>query len=243
MLFWASLVPFFQPPSVAALHSVSLAGYSHIAIGDLSDGLKHTLVLMLAVPTLSLGFSMVFSWLVLRTRYRFRLALDFIAFISNAVPALIWGFGALVVTLFFITWPPSLYRSLALLVIVMVVFTLSFGTRMTNAALIQIHSELEEAALTSGASLRQVFRRVLLPLLRPTLMYSWLWIALLVYRDLSLPTLLFSRDNQTLSFVIWNLWAHGTTDQACAVTVLMLIVSIPLIAVFWRIRGGIQHIQ
>ncbi|HEX6513388.1 MAG TPA: ABC transporter permease subunit [Chloroflexota bacterium] len=242
MLLWASLIPFFQPPSVRAFQTISATGYTSISWGDLTDGLKHTVILMVGVPTLTLSLSLAFSWVVLRTRYRCRLALDSIAFIANAIPSVIWGFGALVVSLFFIKWPPNLYRSLGLLLIVMVIFTLSFGTRMTNAALIQVHTELEEAGFASGASLQQVFRRVLLPLLRPTLTYSWLWIALLVYRDLSLPTLLFSRDDQTMSVVIWNLWSRGITDQASAITMVMVALSIPLIAVFWRARGGVQYI-
>jgi iron(III) transport system permease protein len=242
MIVWASLIPFFQPPSPAALHLVSLSGFKGISLDDLSDGLKHTAIVMGAVPTCTLALSLVFSWIVLRTRSRFRLAFDYIAFLSSAVPPVIYGFGALVLTLFLITWPGNLYRSLGLLVAVMVVWTLSLGTRMTNSGLIQIHNELEEAGFTSGGSLGQVFQRVLLPLLRPTLTYAWLWIALLVYRDLTLPTMLFSRNSQTLSVVIWNLWTRGTTDQACAISLVMLALSIPLIAIFWRLRGGIEHI-
>jgi len=66
---------------------------------------------------------------------------------------------------------------------------------------------------------------------------------LLVYRDLTLPVMLFSHDNQTLSVTIWNLWSRGTTDQACAISLMMIVLSIPLIAMFWRIRGEVQHIQ
>ena len=243
MLIWASLIPFFQPPVPSAWHLASLSAFTKLPVGDVMDGLKHTVLLMVAVPTITLGLSLVFSWVVLRSRNRFRLVFDFIAFLPNAIPPVIFGLGALIVALFFIKWPPNLYRSLGLLLIVMVLPGLSFGTRMTNAGLIQIHSELEEAGHTSGASLGQVFRRVLLPLLKPTLTYSWLWMALLVYRDLNLPTMLFSRDNQTFSVIIWNLWTRGATDTACAIALIMLVVSLPLVAFFWRFRGGVQYIQ
>ena len=67
---------------------------------------------------------------------------------------------------------------LLLVFIVYVIARLSYGTRMTNSALIQIHRELDEAAQMSGAGTFGVLRRILLPLLAPTVLYAWVWIAL-----------------------------------------------------------------
>ena len=55
------------------------------------------------------------------------------------------------------------------LIVVMVIVRVSYGTRMTNGALIQIHADLDESAHMCGATTGGVIRRVLLPLLAPAL--------------------------------------------------------------------------
>ena len=102
-----------------------------------------------------------------------------------------------------------IYGTLWILLVVFTIARLSYGTRMTNSGLIQIHPELEESAQMSGASLAKIFRRVLLPLLAPTLLYAWLWIALLTFRELTLAVILTSSTNTTLPVVIWSLWLGG----------------------------------
>ena len=72
-----------------------------------------------------------------------------------------------------------IYGTIWILLVVFVIARISYGTRMTNCGLIQIHTELEESAQMSGATTWQGFRRIVVPLLAPTLLYAWLWIALL----------------------------------------------------------------
>jgi len=96
---------------------------------------------------------------------------------------------------------------------VFVIARVSYGTRMTNSGLIQIHAELEESAQMSGATTWQGFRRISVPLLAPTLLYAWLWIALLVFRELTLAVILSTADNLTFPVVVWSLWLGGGLGQ------------------------------
>ena len=112
---------------------------------------------------------------------------------------------------------------------------ISYGTRMTNSGLIQIHAELEESAQMSGATAWDAFRRVTVPLLAPTLLYAWLWIALLVFRELTLAVILSTSDNVTFPIVVWSLWLGGGLGQASALAMVMLILMTPLIALYWLI--------
>ena len=142
------------------------------------------------VPTVTLAISLAFSWIVLRSRIPGRAGFDFIAFLPHAVPSIIFGVGALLLTLFVLQRALPLYGTIWILLIVFVIARISYGTRMTNSGLIQIHAELEESALMSGASTWEAFRRVTVPLLAPTLLYAWLWIALLTFRELTLAVIL-----------------------------------------------------
>ena len=81
--------------------------------------------------------------------------------------------AALLLALFVLRTVLPIYGTIWILVMVYVVARLSYGTRMTNAALIQIHKELEESAQICGAATAGVQRRVLVPLLAPSLLYAW----------------------------------------------------------------------
>ena len=113
----------------------------------------------------------------------------------------------------------------------------SYGTHMTNSGMIQIHSELEESAQMSGATTFATFREVVVPLLSPTLIYAWLWIALLVFRELTLAVILTTPRNMTLPVVIWTTWLGGGLGQASALVVVMLALMIPLVVLYWFVTG------
>jgi len=237
-LIWAALLPFFQPPSLEALRLVSVGNIFAVPWQLVGRGLSHTLVLAVLAPTVALAFSVVFSWVVLRWRSRFRLLFDYVAFLPHAVPGLIFAFAALLAALFVIRGPVDLYGTLALILFVYIIQHLPFGSRITNAALIQIHTELEEAAQASGASTWQTLRRVLVPLLRPALLYAWLFLALATFRELTVATLLFSPSNITLPVVVWSLLNTGNPDKASAVSLLMMAVLLPPVLLYMRLGSS-----
>jgi iron(III) transport system permease protein len=233
LLVWASLLPFFQMPSRAALQTVSLSQYLTLPWDLALGAMWHTIVLALFVPSLTVAVSVAFSWIVLRSRIPWRAAFDFIAFLPHAVPGIIFAVGALLITLYVIQGAVPIYGTIWILLIVFSIARLSYGTRMTNSSLIQIHSELEESALTSGASRSTALRRIVVPLLAPTLLYAWLWIALLVFRELTLAVILTTSGNITLPVVVWSLWLGGGLGQSSALATVTLILMAPVIALYW----------
>jgi iron(III) transport system permease protein len=86
---------------------------------------------------------------------------------------------------------------------------------------------------------------VLVPLLAPTLLYAWLWIALLAYRELTLAVLLTTTDNMTLPVLIWNTWFGGAQGPAAALSLIMLGGMAPLIGIYWLVvrRSGVAPVS
>ena len=240
VIVWASLLPYFRFPSEAAFKTMSFRQFENINWDLTIEGVKNTALLMLFTPTLTIAVAVAFSWVVLRSKIPGRMGFDFIAFLPHAVPNIVFGVAVLLLTLFVLKNAIPIHGTIWILLLVFVVARLSYATRMTNSTLIQIHKDLEEAATICGAATGDTVRRVIVPLLAPSLIYAWLWIALLTYRELTLAVLLSTRDNLTLPIVVWNAWVAGGFGAAAALTLILMSLMIPLVALYWwvmRRRG------
>jgi iron(III) transport system permease protein len=235
VVIWASVLPYFQLPSATAFASASFARYAGLPWDLITDGLTNTLILMVLTPTVTLALAVCFSWVVLRSRLPGRAWFDFVAFLPHAMPNIIFGIGALLIALFVVQRFVPAFGTLWLLLIAFVVGRISYATRMTNTGLIQIHKELEECGEVGGATTGGVIMKIVVPLLAPTLLNAWLWIALLTFRELTLAVLLTTRDNMTLPVVIWSLWLGGGLGDAAAVALVMLCGMIPIIGLYWLV--------
>jgi iron(III) transport system permease protein len=233
MLAWASLLPYLQTPSAAALESISLRNFLNLPRELLWRAGTNTAILMVVVPTITLTASVAVSWVVLRTRIKGRGWFDFLAFLPLAIPAIVFSVAALLLALFVMRHFLPIYGTIWILIIVYAVARLSYGTRMTNSALIQIHRELEESAQVCGASTGVVLQRVLVPLLAPSLAYAWIWIALLTYRELTLPVVISTSNNLPFSYLVWGFVQASAYGSASAAALLMLGLMLPVLLVYW----------
>jgi len=233
LIAYAAFVPYLAPPSYEMLGKLTLDGFRNLNWDLFWRGLQNTILLVVSVPLITLILAFSISWLIVRSQSRLRYALEFGAFLPHALPEVIMAIGALLLALFVLPKFIPLYGSVWLIAIVYVIARLAFSTRALNSSLLQIHKELEEAAYTAGLSPVRTSWRILVPLLRPTLMSVWIWSAILVYRELTVAVFLISQESITLPAVIWSYWFSGATTQAAAVTLLMTAVLTPLILVFW----------
>jgi len=238
LLVWAALLRYFQPPSWAAITQISLNNFYGLPWNLLLQGAWNTLILMCVVPTLTLLIALAVSWTVLRSGLRWRMLFDAVAFLPHAVPHLILAIAAMFATLFLLHNVFSLYGSLTILIFVYTVSRVSFATRIINNSLAQIDPELEEAAFVAGLTLTKVLRKILVPLLKPALLYAWLWMALLCYRELTMASVLVtSGHNVTLPMIVWSLWLGGSLNQAAAANLVVLAVMLPAISLYFIFAG------
>ena len=233
LIAYAALMPYFVPPSLQALQQLSLAHFYGMDWQLVLRGLTNTAILVTVVPLVVLLLAFTISWLIVRSRSQLRYALEFGAFLPQALPEVILSIGALLLSLFVLGTTIPLYGSVWIIAIVYIVARLAFATRALNGSLLQIHRELEEAAFVAGLSNARTAWRVLFPLIRPTLFSVWIWSALLVYRELTAAVFLAVHDNITLPAVVWSYWYGGNINKASAVTLLMTLVLTPLILGAW----------
>jgi iron(III) transport system permease protein len=235
MLVWAAGLPFLQTPSAAAFAQLSLKNFYDIPQELLTRSIGNTLTLMLIVPTITVALSVAVSWVVLRSKARGRGLFDFFAFLPVTVPPIVFSIAALLLALYAVNRIVPIYGTIWILVLVYVIARLSYGTRMTNSAMIQIHHELDEAAQVSGAGTAGVLRSVLAPLLAPAMLYAWIWIALLTYRELTLPVVLSSSSNLPFSILVWSYVQSSSYGKASAAALIMLVLMVPFLLLYWLI--------
>lgn len=232
---WTSLLPVIQMPSISALGSINLSAYAK-AVETLiaQKAIANTLILIFSVGLVGMFIGLVMSWISHRTKLPGRFLLDGIAMIPHAIPSLAIAFAVAFLSLLFVKFLP-LYGSLLAIVIANLVKTTPFTTRAISASIIQIHPELEEAVQTSGASKVIALRKIIMPLITPTLMYCFIWTLLQSYREVTMPLFLISPDNMVLSTIIWTQWYGASNfDVASATSVIMIgVMSIFVLIFMW----------
>ena len=240
VLVWSSLLPFLQLPSWEVVSKLSFDNYRNFisVIGGWSV-LQNTLKLIVTVPLLVIFFSLATSWVVVRTESRLRRVMDMIALFPHAVPGIAFAFALFLLGLLISQWIP-IYGTLAIIVIAHTVSFLAAGTRITNAALLQLHRDLEEAAYICRAGFLGTMWKVVIPLIKPSLVYAALWVALLSGREVSMGLLLAETDNQVFSVAVWSLWQNSNEGPATAAAV-MLVLGMGSLALLglWLSRGAV----
>ena len=241
-IFWVSLLPYVQVPSWQALASVSFERYTQIIFDRaLLEAAGNTALLMAIVPTAIVIICSAISWIVTRSHMCWRVVLDAVAFLPHPVPHLLFALAIAYLALLISNIIP-LYGTLYVLMAVYVVCWISFGTRVLNNSMIQVHRELEEAAQVGGASTFRVLIKIIAPLIKPGLVYTWIWTSLSAYRELTMAVFLASPKSQVLSTYIWGQWHGGGLGDAAAIAIVMIAVMSPLVTSFWVYARKQQHV-
>jgi iron(III) transport system permease protein len=151
---------------LGADNSLTFAHYGHVFSGGLKAVRDTLIIAVLCMPVGGL-FAVVLGFLVARTHFPGRRALEFAAMMNYALPGTIVGIAYLVA----FNDPPLALTGTAFILVVCYVFRYSLaGTRATTAVLAQIDPSIEEASSSLGARRDVTFRRIVLPLVRPALL-------------------------------------------------------------------------
>jgi iron(III) transport system permease protein len=239
ILAWASLLPFYSPPSLATLPRLSFENYFRAwNYPGIRDILRNSLIVLVATATITMAITLITSWLAVRGRARLSTLPDTVAFLNIGIPGIVLALGMIFV---FLTVPIPLYGTIWIIVIALTAHFLPFGSRVLGAAILQVHSELEEAARMSGAAWWTTLRKIVVPLLLPALVNSWVWVAVHAVRELGISLLLFTRGNGVLSTLIWTSFEQeARVGFAATLGVVLVLLSLSIALVARSIYAG-QH--
>jgi iron(III) transport system permease protein len=227
VLLWTSFAPPYLGFSLSALSGFHLDAYREMLdFPELWIAVKNTLIIAFSLASIAMLISTLVSWFSTRGEMRGARLLDQLAFVVIGVPAIVLG---LALIFLYTILPLPIYGTVWVIVLGLIPMCLPFGTRLMGAAFLQIHKELEEAALTSGAGLWATFARIVLPLLWPSFARGFIFMFVRGMRDTTMALMLYAVGNQTLAVTLWFLWTEeGRFSLASAIAVPMMLVTILL---------------
>jgi iron(III) transport system permease protein len=147
---------------------------------------------------------------------------DVITALPLGIPAVIFGVGFLLTY----TQPPLiLYGTKAVIILVYVVLMVPFSTRMQMTAMLSLGETYAEASATSGASPFVTNIRVILPLMRPTVLSAVALMFILLTHEFAASLLVRAATTQVMGTLLFDLWENGSYPLVAAMALLMTAVT------------------
>lgn len=162
-----------------------------------------------------------------------------LVFIPYLIPSI--AFGAMYLALFAtakkielfgyrITLVPSLYGTFALLVLIAVIKNLPFASRAGTSNMLQISTELEEAAQVENAGFFTRFTRIVFPLSKGGMISGFMLVFISIMKELDLLVILMTPSQQTLPYMAYSYSAENLIQLSSAVTIVMFVL---VFFVYW----------
>jgi iron(III) transport system permease protein len=162
---------------------------------------------------------------VVRSRFRYRRALDFVSWLPFTVPGLILSLAMLALFLGVVILRP-LYGTTAILILTAVLTGMPLGVQIIKSSLLQLGPELEEASRIAGGSWLVTYRRIVLRLLGPALLTVGLIVFVGAARNVSYVALLSTTANQPLAMLQLNYLAQGKNEIASVIAFVVMLASV-----------------
>ncbi len=171
----------------------------------------------------------VTGYVVVKTELRGRKLLDGLSILPNAIPGVVVAVGLI------LAWnqpalPVTAYDTPAILLLAYSCLLLPYPARYAGAALRQAGSNLEAAARVAGASPWTAFRRVLLPLILPSMISAMLLVFAVASRELVASIMVAPVGFQTIATFIWQQFEQGSVELGMAMSAIAILITttIPL---------------
>jgi len=203
-----------------------------ILFGDaeLWNTVLNSLLVALAGVAISIGLGLPAALALDRAGFPGKAVFRRVVLLPLILPGIITGLSLL---MFFV----AVGMKLSLLTIM-----LGHGTALISVATTEIFAGLqkldraqEEASLDLGANYWKTFLRVTLPNLRVSIIAAALLIFTLSMDEIAVSFFLIGREN-TLPLEIWSRLRRGITPELNAISTLILLFSIALIVIWYRLR-------
>ncbi len=204
--------------------------------GDALGALSTSLGLALGTALITGAVGLLASWLVVVRKTRGSAAIDGLSLLPAALPGIVVGVG-LILAWNRTFWPVTPYNSWAILLLAYCCLLLPYPVRYASAALKQIGGNLDAAARVHGASAGQALWRILLPLVRPSLLAAMMMVFAVASRELVTSLLLAPAGVQTVSVFVWRQFEQGSVGDGMAMASIAVLIGVTLMLIAVKLQN------
>jgi sulfate transport system permease protein len=207
--------------------------------------LKLTLIASVIVVIVNALFGTLIAWVLVRDEFPGKGVVNSLIDLPFALPTIVAG---LTLLLFYGPDSPvgiNLAFTRASVVLALLFVTLPFVVRAVQPVLLELDTEMEQAAESLGASKATVFRRIVLPNLTPAIIAgAGLAFARAVgeFGSLVLITGNIPFKTQASSVLIFSLVESDAPESAAAVSIALLVIALVVLLLFgWLSKRALRH--
>lgn len=186
---------------------------------DTRIAIRNSLMLSLSAATIITLFGALLAYIIVKTRVRGRLVLDWLSSVPYALPGTV-----VAVAMIFAYIKTLIFNTLWLILLAYFTRYMSYGVRTTVGSLLQIDPSLEEAARMSGASWLRTMRDVVIPLIKPALVAGWILVFMPTLSELTVSIILYPPGQPTIGVATFNLMDAGYYPWAYAMSAIVTFV-------------------
>ena len=223
-----------------------LAGFWRSVTTDQAvASLKITLIASVIVVLVNAVFGTLIAWVMVRDEFPGKSIVNSLIDLPFALPTIVAG---LTLLLFYGPDSPvgiNLAFTRASVVVALLFVTLPFVVRAVQPVLLELDTEMEQAAESLGAGKATVFRRIVLPNLTPAIIAgAGLAFARAVgeFGSLILITGNIPFKTQAASVLIFSLVESDAPQSAAAVSMVLLLIALVVLLIFgWLSKRALRH--
>lgn len=212
----------------------TLRNYASLINSDVAiTAFKNSLFLGAMAATCVVLLGLIAGYIIVRAKVRGRGVVEYLCNMPSGISGTALAMGLIFMYLSKPLNRLHLYGTIWLLLIAYITRMLPSGVRYCQSALIQIHTELEEASRISGASWGRTMRSVTVPLAKTGMLYAWILTFVMAFPELSSSVMLRNAGTDVVATAILDLWdGAGGLPQAAAfgTVVFMLVTGLVLLA-------------
>ena len=170
------------------------------------SSIYHTVEVGAGVATAATLVGFLIAYYVVRRPLPFGRILDGVSLLPIGLPSLVLGVGFV---WSYLVMPRGVYGSAWAFGLALFTIVIPQAVRTLDASLRQIGRHPEEAAAILGAGTGRSLFRIALPMVRTSLVSTWLFVFLLVSIQVSVPLILRTPGNDVLAVTLWSAVTEG----------------------------------
>jgi iron(III) transport system permease protein len=206
-----------------------------LSSGDVLQTFWNSLKITFLAATLATVLAIAVSWISQRTRLRGRMLLEYAVLSPIAVPGMAFAIG---VMFLWLRAPIEMYGTMWIIIIAFIGRFTGYAVRTISGSLVQVHPELEESARISGCGWFGTLTKITLPLIRPSIVSSWILLYSIFITELSMVILLHTTDTRTFSILTFETWYAGNFSLVSGLSLLQLLVGVTVMYAVQTFSGG-----